>query len=688
MGANDRLFERAKDVSPKEVLSRLGIQCDKHGKFCCPSHDDKKPSADFNGKNEGLWHCFGCNAGGSTIDLVMIVRKCSADDAARWILNDTQSPPKRPELVIVKPDAEPDKGTGSRPFPSLDAAIDSIKPVGLERGKLYQYSDRHYVQRLEPKATGARKSFRPIHQADDGNWYVEKGDSLWPLYGRHREIEHGDAVIVVVEGEKAADAINSVRGRYYAITSQGGALAADKTDWHTLPAGLPVMIWPDNDENGQRYASDVVELIASAGLWPVAGVGIVDVSGFGDKWDAADVLQDGWTLERKLESLDFTFRDLCQMLPTPEQRQVEQAERELAALGFLGSDDIEVEPIQYLIPGFMARGELSLIVGAAGSGKTKVAIARAARLTNSEPIYGIPVRGGPHKIAIISFEESPKRTITPVCLYTGMNMKMKNIWDQPADKAGIGSLDDLSKFLATLAKAGYVYVLIDSLTALYGRLGHDTNDTTAPYKIHGAINSVAREHNLCIEMIHHYGKASGAAHTDHQKAAGSFAIFASVRSVLQVEHDPTTGSRFIGVSPGKNNMGLKTECLAFRTKRVREDLNGGQGYIVAELHGWNTEETIDDVSARITKAKTDDLRAKIKPVSVQVSEQIQEFLAVTGGVRSVEEIEAHLSKLKFSPNAIKEGKRGFGSFKNGHGGKWFMHLSNLSENEARALAGR
>ena len=696
VGVDDRLFERAKAVEPKTVLNMLGIQTDKQGRFCCPVHDDQNPSADFKQKGSGgkwgpLWHCFGCNAGGSVIDLVKHVRSVSEVEAARWILNEqepqtggTEKPANEPPgLKVVSVDGKPEKAK-SKPYETLDAAVKSIKPVGLDHGKLYRYDDCHYVLRLEPAAAGARKEFRPIHHADDGKWYVQSGGSLWPLYGTDGHDFDDSSIVVIVEGEKAADSINAAYGRFRAVTSQGGAKRANGTDWQGLPDGVPVMVWPDNDEQGQKYASDVIDLMTDAGRWPDAGVRMVDASKWPHKYDAADVLQESWPAKKKLESLEIIYRDLCTDFPTPEQRRQEQAESELAGLGFLNGDEIEVEPIQYIMPGVMARGELSLIIGAAGSGKTKVAIARAAKLTNGEPIDGVPVRNGPHKVAIISFEECPKRAIKPVCMHSGMNMKMVKIWEQPDGKAGIGSLNDLETYLTALARAGASYVLIDSLTALYSRLGVDSNDQNGPYKVHGLINRVARACNICIEMIHHYGKAAGVAHADHQKSAGSFAVVSSVRSVIQVEYDPTTGSRFIGASPGKNNMGLKTACLGFRTTRVREDLNDGQGYIIAELHGWNTDETIEDVSARITRAKNDDLRAKIKPVSVQVAEQIQEFLAVTGGVRTVEEVETHLAKSKFSSNAIKAGKQGFGKFKAGVGGKWYIHLTNLSENEARS----
>lgn len=367
----------------------------------------------------------------------------------------------------------------------------------------------------------------------------------------------------------------------------------------------------------------------------------------------------------------------------PEEFGGPPAERSLADMGFTSGSDIVVEPIEYLIPGIMARGELTLIVGAAGSGKTKVAMARAARLTTGEGIDGKPVKGGPQIVAILSFEECPRRTIKPVCEHSGMDMDRVRIYEQPEGSAGVDSVPGLCLMLEKLADDGVTYVVIDSLTALYSRLGLDVNDTKAPYVIHGAINRVARNRNICVELIHHYGKASGAAYDNHQKAAGSYSIFASVRSVLQVEHDMTTGTRFIGVSPNKNNLGLLTDCLAFRTTRVAEHMNDGQGYIIAEIAGWNRDETIDDVSARITKAKNDELRKKVKPVAVEVAEAITSFIDNAGGVAEVDSIDKHLAKAGYASNAIRYGKKGFDKFQVRRVRKWF--LTNLAESAARQI---
>ncbi|MGE3316519.1 MAG: DUF3987 domain-containing protein [Planctomycetaceae bacterium] len=71
------------------------------------------------------------------------------------------------------------------------------------------------------------------------------------------EISSSDRVFVV-EGEKAADAARSIE--LVATTSAGGAEAAHLSDWSTL-WGKEVVILPDNDDAGRKYAHTVASIL-------------------------------------------------------------------------------------------------------------------------------------------------------------------------------------------------------------------------------------------------------------------------------------------------------------------------------------------------------------------------------------------------------------------------------------------
>ena len=89
--------------------------------------------------------------------------------------------------------------------------------------------------------------------------------------------------IVVVEGEKCADAARSIG--LTVTTSAGGALAAAKADWRPL-AGKDVWIIPDNDPAGRKYAAAVTGRLATLSPPPV--VTIVELPGLATGGDIVD----------------------------------------------------------------------------------------------------------------------------------------------------------------------------------------------------------------------------------------------------------------------------------------------------------------------------------------------------------------------------------------------------------------
>ncbi len=119
------------------------------------------------------------------------------------------------------------------------------------------------------------------------------------------------ATVIVVEGEKAADALQLALPDCVVTTSMGGANAAGKTIWRPLK-DRNVIIWPDADEPGFGYAEQVCEklkdLAKSVRVIPMKNVdGLKDLvanAGLGIEnfspskgWDAADAVGEGWNAE-------------------------------------------------------------------------------------------------------------------------------------------------------------------------------------------------------------------------------------------------------------------------------------------------------------------------------------------------------------------------------------------------------
>ncbi len=139
-----------------------------------------------------------------------------------------------------------------------------------------------------------------------------------PLFGLDRLAARPDAPVLVVEGEKAADAATELFPGHACLSWQGGTNATAKADWTPL-AGRSVAVWPDNDAPGRRAAEAVAAAVHPAGA---ARVAVVDVPrSWPDGWDVADALPDGVAADR-----------LWDMLAAAEGAEPEAVERPGAAL--------------------------------------------------------------------------------------------------------------------------------------------------------------------------------------------------------------------------------------------------------------------------------------------------------------------------------------------------------------------
>ena len=109
-----------------------------------------------------------------------------------------------------------------------------------------------------------------------------------PIYNLEKLVQNPDKPILIVEGEKAADAASKLMPDYVVVSWMGGAQGVDKVDWSKLSSKI-VSIWPDNDKPGILAAQKIANHIdchnGFTGL-----VHIVDTAKLGlpKKWDLAD----------------------------------------------------------------------------------------------------------------------------------------------------------------------------------------------------------------------------------------------------------------------------------------------------------------------------------------------------------------------------------------------------------------
>lgn len=164
----------------------------------------------------------------------------------------------------------------------------------------------HAVVRSNHKSGKGGKSILPLSwcRSTDNkeDWAFKHLPVPRPLYGLDQLAARPYAPVVIVEGEKAADAARDVFPDSVIITSSGGASAAKQADWTPISSRSHVLLWPDADKAGRRFADEVASHLSKLG---VKIIRIVDPNLVKDAlgeskpkpegWDVVDAIADGWS---------------------------------------------------------------------------------------------------------------------------------------------------------------------------------------------------------------------------------------------------------------------------------------------------------------------------------------------------------------------------------------------------------
>ena len=237
-----------------DFLSRVqGVRPTGNGfQACCPAHDDKTPSLSIAEAEDGRV-LVKCHAGCKTEDIISTAGVSFADLAPRRYASADEA------LAVLSQRL----GRASKIWDYQDASGELV-------GKVVRWD----------KPDG-KKQIRPLSRHPDG-WVIGGMPEPRPLF-RLPELAEA-SVVYVVEGEKAAGAACFIG--LTATTSAHGSNGAEQTDWTPL-AGKSVVILPDNDPSGQKYAQTVGAILRN--LSPPAEVRIIDLPDLPEGGDIADL---------------------------------------------------------------------------------------------------------------------------------------------------------------------------------------------------------------------------------------------------------------------------------------------------------------------------------------------------------------------------------------------------------------
>lgn len=343
-------------------------------KVKCPWHDDGHASGSLKLGDDGVWRyrCFagGCEMSDKSHDIFDIEKKRTGRPLGEIIKTHTQDDA---EMTITYETVSKDH---RKPFESLEAIYGVLK--GKHGGKLealHTYKDEFDtpVQMvIRWRGADGEKHIWPVVQTIAG---YELKVSRRLLYRLPQLAALG--VVVVVEGELKADILAGYG--FKVTTSLGGSQAAEKTDWEPL-RGQKVIIWPDYDSAGAKYANEVKAILEVMGCQiKTINPATLDLQ---EGEDAADYVQQlkraGYDDAQIKENLLQVFAKAKTTGPGVEVQELITAigagKYEPVETGFSTLDDT-----MQILP-----GSVNLVCGTPGSSKSLLMLQLAARLFDSK----------------------------------------------------------------------------------------------------------------------------------------------------------------------------------------------------------------------------------------------------------------------------------------------------------------
>ena len=299
-----------------QILNKLGgisetYLTNKHGPCpLCPNGTKRFRFDDLNGT--GSWYCNDCGGkdrsggGGSGFDLLM--RYLDLDFKVTIVKLEKylgiESPKKKERKLAIPPaDAKPFFNTYAENYWTYHTADGGIW--------------FHVARFIDEKGNKEVKPY--CWDTIESKWVNAAWKSPRPLYNLHFLTKCPNHPVIIVEGEKSADAAQRLFPFAVATTWSGGCKAVKSTDWGPLK-NRKILMWPDNDEPGES----ALKLILSELNQSISVVRAPEGSPSG--WDIADA---DWTPEQATKYINENM--VTVIPPGPE---VEKPE----GLRFLPSD--------------------------------------------------------------------------------------------------------------------------------------------------------------------------------------------------------------------------------------------------------------------------------------------------------------------------------------------------------------
>lgn len=225
--------------------------------------------------------------------------------------------------------------------------------------------------------------------------------------------------------------------------------------------------------------------------------------------------------------------------------------------------DVKAEPVQWLWPGRIALGKLTILSGDPGLGKSFLTCDLAARVSTGRKWPDDKSKAPCGSVVILNCEDDLADTVRPRLDRHGADVAkvvaLSAVRD--SERSGERAFDlsrDLSALESAIATAGDCrLVVIDPVTAYLGERtdSHKASDVRARL---APLSALAARHRVAVVIVSHLNKGSGAA---IYRTMGSLSFVAAARAAWCVSKDRANPQRRL-LLPMKNNLAA-TNGLAY-----------------------------------------------------------------------------------------------------------------------------
>ncbi|MCX6591767.1 MAG: AAA family ATPase [Acidobacteria bacterium] len=256
---------------------------------------------------------------------------------------------------------------------------------------------------------------------------------------------------------------------------------------------------------------------------------------------------------------------------------------------------IEAKPINWLWPGRIARGKLTVVAGNPGLGKSQWS-AWLAAIVSTGGLWPVDrMRCKPGGVIFLSAEDDPADTLRPRLEAVGTDLNRIHIIDGvrigyradgTLEQRGFNLQADLETLGRMLDDLGDVAaVIIDPISAYLGDT--DSHNNADMRGLLTPLAEMAARFRVAVIAITHLNKAQG--QQALMRVSGSLALVAAARGSFQVSADPDDKDRRLFL-PAKNNIGQDQTGLAFRIESAT--VPSGAGPISTSRIVWETEAVV------------------------------------------------------------------------------------------------